>query len=441
MLTELRLRNFKNFADERLRMGPFTVLVGANASGKSNVRDALRFLHGIGRGYRLADILGGRYGAGGQEEWMPVRGGVDEIVRFGEDSFRLTVSMQHKWQEDSGHGDVGPWDYDIEVNRESNGALPFCVAHESLRYAGETAFVSRLDPADPVVEPASPGHMPIGLAANGEQEERALRLRVYRDWPALLTIQRDEAVARRHRDEARLMQRMLANMRFPDFSPARMRRSAFPGQTVLGDRGDNLPTVLQELCADRAKRRNLVEWARELTPMDVEDFEFPVDPTGRVQLALREAGGRRVSSHAASDGTLRFLCMLAVLLTADVSILLAILDPERTGLCVFEEIESGIHPTRLRLLVDLIESQTSKGHLQVLATTHSPALLSMVSDETFRNTSVVCRRPDTNDAVIRPVAELPDAERLRESQGLGRLHSSGWMEDAVFFAGDGIGGS
>lgn len=60
MLTALRLRNFKNFADETLRMGPFTVLVGANASGKSNIRDALRLLHGVGRGYWLADIIGGR---------------------------------------------------------------------------------------------------------------------------------------------------------------------------------------------------------------------------------------------------------------------------------------------------------------------------------------------------------------------------------------------
>ncbi len=72
-------------------MGPFTVLVGANASGKSNIRDAFRFLHGIGRGYRLADIIGGRYGAGGQVEWAPIRGGIDEIVRFGEDQFTLTV--------------------------------------------------------------------------------------------------------------------------------------------------------------------------------------------------------------------------------------------------------------------------------------------------------------------------------------------------------------
>ena len=79
--------------------------------------------------------------------------------------------------------------------------------------------------------------------------------------------------------------------------------------------------------------------------------------------------------------------------------------------------------------------------MQVLATTYSPAFLSMINDETFKHTSVICRRPDANDAVIRPVAELPGAERLRESEGLGRLHASGWMEDAVFFGDDRVGRS
>ena len=54
MITSLRLFDFKNFDDETLRVGPFTVIVGANASGKSNIRDAFRFLHGIGCGYTLA---------------------------------------------------------------------------------------------------------------------------------------------------------------------------------------------------------------------------------------------------------------------------------------------------------------------------------------------------------------------------------------------------
>ena len=56
MIKSIRLVNFKNFADETLRVGPFTVIVGANASGKSNIRDAFRFLHGIGRGYSLAEM-------------------------------------------------------------------------------------------------------------------------------------------------------------------------------------------------------------------------------------------------------------------------------------------------------------------------------------------------------------------------------------------------
>ena len=41
MITSLRLVDFKNFADETLKLGPFTVIVGANASGKSNIRDCL----------------------------------------------------------------------------------------------------------------------------------------------------------------------------------------------------------------------------------------------------------------------------------------------------------------------------------------------------------------------------------------------------------------
>ena len=79
MITSLRLVDFKNFADETLRVGPFTVIVGANASGKSNIRDAFRFLHGIGRGYTLAETLGGRWGPGGQVQWQSVRGAPNEV--------------------------------------------------------------------------------------------------------------------------------------------------------------------------------------------------------------------------------------------------------------------------------------------------------------------------------------------------------------------------
>ena len=65
---------------------------------------------------------------------------------------------------------------------------------------------------------------------------------------------------------------------------------------------------------------------------------------------IREANGRKVSAYSASDGTLRFLAMLA-----------ALLDTNSEHLYFFEEIDNGIHPSRLHLLIDLIERQTAKG--------------------------------------------------------------------------------
>ena len=103
-----------------------------------------------------------------------------------------------------------------------------------------------------------------------------------------------------------------------------------------------------------------------------------------------------MSAYAASDGTLRFLAMLAVLL-----------GPKPDGLYFFEEIDNGIHPARQWLLLELIEKQTAKNGIQVVTTTHSPDLLTVMNDDTFKNTSVVCRLEEADDAIIRPVAELP----------------------------------
>ena len=91
MLTSLRLERFKNFKDAELTLGPFTVLIGANASGKSNIRDAFRFLHGIGRGYSLAEIIGEKYGEGGERVWTGIRGGIPEIAFGRASAFALEV--------------------------------------------------------------------------------------------------------------------------------------------------------------------------------------------------------------------------------------------------------------------------------------------------------------------------------------------------------------
>jgi len=89
MLIRLRLRGFKSFRDTTIAFGPLTLIVGANASSKNNLRDALRFLHGVGLGYPLAEILGEKYRPGGILQWRGIRGGAREIAFQGASDFRL----------------------------------------------------------------------------------------------------------------------------------------------------------------------------------------------------------------------------------------------------------------------------------------------------------------------------------------------------------------
>ena len=405
MITSLRLVNFKNFADETLRVGPFTVIVGANASGKSNIRDAFRFLHGIGRGYTLAEILGGKYGEGGQREWAGIRGAPNEIARLQKSypdapsSFMVHLELSLKEQTVS---------YLIKVGFKPNSG--FRVLREKLKTESNTIYktTDHSDVRDPKRDqyhwvwqenPPIPGQ-PIG----GKFPSQPVLTQIFRD--GLVGDVLDT----------------LASMRFLELAPERMREPSVPGATTLGDSGQNLPSVLESICTDFRRKTLLISWLQELTPMDVSDFEFPRDPSGRVHLRIVEQDGRSISAYSASDGTLRFLAMLA-----------ALLGPNPAGVYFFEEIDNGIHPNRLWLLLDLIERQTARGETQVITTTHSPDVLNFINDTTFELTSVVSRLEDTDDAIIRPLDSLPNAKKLRKSQGLGRLLAGGWMETALEF--------
>ena len=407
MITSIRLVNFKNFADETLRVGPFTVIVGANASGKSNIRDAFRILHGIGRGYTLAEIFGGKREAG----WQPIRGAMNEIVRFGQPAFSLEVELDLTALKLDGK----KLHYSIEVGRnEETGA--FRVRKELLRDESGTIYTSDPLQEEPRVVVTNAHWAPDFEEDHIHDADRpalteTLSLGKIRDREQLPSYQK-----------INILRHVLDRMRFLELSPERMREPAFPGATVLGDSGENLSTVLEDICSTPARQDILAGWMQELTPMDVEGFEFPRDPSGRVHLVIREKSDRKVSAYSASDGTLRFLAMLAALLR----------DGGDTGLYFFEEIETGIHPVRLGLLLDLFEGPV-RGYSQVIGTTHAPTLLTVMNDDTFENTSIVCRLEDTANAIIRPVADLPNARELRQDQGLGRLHESGWMEDALFF--------
>ena len=79
MLTEIRLAGFKSYGNEqRLPLASLTVLIGANASGKSNAVEAMQLLAWLARGHRLGDLSHAL-----RDEELPVRGRVGELARAG----------------------------------------------------------------------------------------------------------------------------------------------------------------------------------------------------------------------------------------------------------------------------------------------------------------------------------------------------------------------
>ena len=398
MLRSLQLVDFKSFQDARISFGPFTLLVGTNASGKSNVQDALRFLHGCAQGFTVAEVMDEKWGAGGLLLWRGIRGGAREAVRAGEGSGHLNAAMELRRGL--------RYEYAITVGfRDEARSLE--ILDESLEMGDRIVF----DQAGGFLK----GDRRIVFPGS---ETRA---RVYSAGrPALPRVADDEKVEKKRREEARLLADSLKNIRFLDLAPDAMRLPSTPGEQVLGDRGENLSTVLYNLTADTAKKEALLGWLRGLTPLDVVDLGFREDLTGRVLVYLVEASGREISAKSASDGTLRFLALVAALLSSE------------TGHVFFiEEIDNGLHPTRLHLLLDVIEQATRNLGCQVIATTHNPQLLAYLSPKAREDAVLLYRREHEDASEAIRIVDLPDVRRILESQDLGRLFATGWLEDAV----------
>lgn len=434
MISSLRLEDFKNFRDAELQLGNLTLLVGTNASGKSNLRDAFRFLHGISRGYTLAETIGEKY-VGGSPEWLGIRGGTREVAYFGSSEFTLTAHLNVKRfgrrvlaaRDRSRRPKVIPrvsripYKYSITISVEDNGKPPRVVRESLWMRSDEMVFDS--DPADNPPSNRKRHLLTVRLPRNRKQRILGPKLDFVSTQPALTQITDNEEAPAAAIAAANDVLKSLRSMRFLDLSVAAMRNPSVPGQDVLGDRGENLSSVLQAICEVEPTKKSMLEWIRQLTPLDVVDFEFVTDQTGRVLVSLVEADGTTTSAYSASDGTLRFLAMIA-----------ALLGPKPARFYFFEELENGIHPTRLSLLLELIESRVGDGEIQMVATTHSPQLLAFMSEESREAASLVYRHEDEKEAHITRIVDIPEARRVLENRNLGRLHESGWLENAVSFA-------
>ena len=129
---------------------------------------------------------------------------------------------------------------------------------------------------------------------------------------------------------------------------------------------------------------------------------------GRMQLFLEEEGGRQIPVGRLSDGTLRYVCLLAILL-----------DPEPPPLVAIEEPELGLHPDVIPHLAELLLEASER--MQLVVTTHSRMLVDALSG--VPESIVVCSKVDGETRMERLKAD--DLREWLENYTLGDLWSKG----------------
>ncbi|MBO1052677.1 AAA family ATPase [Dolichospermum sp. UHCC 0352] len=150
-----------------------------------------------------------------------------------------------------------------------------------------------------------------------------------------------------------------------------------PQHPLLED-GSNLGLFIKDL-KYRIGNRKIIEKLKKFYE-PAEELDVTIYG-GTVQIFIREEGViQPIPATRLSDGTLRYLCLMALLL-----------DPTPPPLICIEEPELGLHPDILPTIAELLIEASQR--TQLIVTTHSDALVSALSE--YPEAVVVCERDDT----------------------------------------------
>jgi len=323
VLDALKVRNFLSLREVDIALGKLSVLVGPNASGKSNVSKALRLVSAHVRGVP-PDKLGYR--------------SFSEMTYNFDSSLEIQISMEFSINGERARYNLyfTEGGYREEVVRDGEKILESSSSSSQYRYlTGDGSYTSRTLTryikyfgADATRSPLA--ELPLDAS------------------PVLHTISS-----------------VLKSMKAFSFSPVHLRGWANVRDSPdLGYHGERLARVILHLyLEDRERFARIEETMKSLVP-EVREV-VPHLEGDSVEIWVREEGLRKpLKPHAISDGTLRLLAFVTALYTSQ-------------NIVVFEEPENCVHPHLLETLVDLMR----KTPPQVIVTTHSPYLLDHLKPE------------------------------------------------------------
>ncbi len=371
-LATLRARHYRSLRDVKVEMDRLNLFIGANAAGKSNLLDALRFLH---EGASDRDFAGAVHGRGGilNLAWKGEAAEEAElIVEFenGDDQFEWTVRLIREG-------------YEFHIEEK----------------------VCRLLPGSP------PTEQPLLEARKGGgwwwsgAEGRRVDLKQAPKMCALVAAAADASFP------AREVAEFVRRWGFYDPNPFLLRRDwAGTDFRRFDPYGRNLGETLHGLYLNVPETfRNIVEATKDVLglPTDIE----PRESDDRFYFVQREPGLQfPVNQMGVSSGTLRMLALMTALFS----------EPE-ANLIGIEEPENYVHPTAVASFVDYVRQ--FKKRIQFVVTTHSPLLLDYLDDPSA--VRVIRRRRDGSTGVAEQADNVSIREALRESGfGLGAFYET-----------------
>ena len=333
-ITELRVRGYRSLKDVSWRPGDLNVLIGPNGGGKSNLLRVLQLLQAAADG-RLA-------------KWVQREGGIVPMVWDGKATGIEMILGASTAVSVTNGADRSTRSYHLRIDRTPAGR--FGIAEEQLSPALHAESATLMVPTDGALQRettlSSAGSLPGADPVLGR----------FREWMRGWGMHHD------FRTDAE--------------SPPR-RGAVSQYETRLEPAGDNLVSVLHTLYTEsRRFRQDMDDAMSAAFGGDFGELLFPPEADQRVQLRVRWKSMERAQSAAdLSDGTIRFLHLLAILANPDPPPLIAIDEPE-----------TGLHPRMQHIVAEF--AADAAGRTQVVLTTHSPEFLDCFED-TVPTTTVV----------------------------------------------------
>ena len=381
MITELRLENWKSFGEATLYIDPLSILIGTNASGKSNVLDALKFLQNLASGMPLTLAL------------KNIRGGTDWGMKKFTEYFKLGVIFR------SNNIFYEYW-------------IKFSVVGEQCVGEQETLFLLE-----------NGVNREIFLFERKDME-RFGRSIAYLAYNVLLDLNETPD----GKAGIKALIDILRKVVLLNPMPVSMTGYSALSEQLLPD-ASNIAGVLAALPPERQKEIEdiLTSYASRLPERDIHRvYAEKVGKLGKDAMLYcdeRWADSGEiftVDARAMSDGTLRFLAILTALLTLPEGSLLAI-----------DEVDNGLHPSRAKLLLEALQTLGKQRNIDILVTTHNPVLLDAMGTEIVPFVTVAHRDSETGDSKLTLLEDIEQLPKLLAQGTVGKLSTQGLIEQSL----------